>query len=399
MTDEPLITLGDNVELHEDGDGNAVLRNTYTDVEVRLSDFVDIVGGSLGSPTNPLPSVTAENTDTATLNTDVWVAPGDNLQDAIDEAASDSDVRNRGIVKLHSDGVYDLSGTTLPITLKEGVTLDLNASFIFPASDANRLFEFERNAIILGHGAEIDENNFTGSIFRVHNDIDETANRHRTGVYGFPTLRTTNADIVSLTQTDGSTIAGTYWELQLHNAHRVVTVSTGNAAGFINNNTFVLKGSVGGDGSTFNFTFFGDDGDIRGNEFYFPNLQVKTGSDRVFNLISDGMNHNYFGGNIADPQNANTLVRWGNGVGTFNTVALDTGYFQAGYSVDQNDGGQRGNLVKPLNYPALSPIDLSAWNPPDGVVWADDGTNTTSGNPELAIRSNSTWYTMGGDAI
>jgi len=49
----PLAELGQNTEIDENSSGETIIRNTQTGTEVRLADFVDIVG-PLGDSSNPV---------------------------------------------------------------------------------------------------------------------------------------------------------------------------------------------------------------------------------------------------------------------------------------------------------------------------------------------------------
>jgi len=49
----PLAELGQNTEIDENSSGETIIRNTQTGTEIRLADFVDIVG-PLGDSSNPI---------------------------------------------------------------------------------------------------------------------------------------------------------------------------------------------------------------------------------------------------------------------------------------------------------------------------------------------------------
>lgn len=50
----PLAELGQNTEIDENRNGETIIRNTQTGTEIRLTDFVDVVG-PLGDSSNPVP--------------------------------------------------------------------------------------------------------------------------------------------------------------------------------------------------------------------------------------------------------------------------------------------------------------------------------------------------------
>jgi len=67
----PLAELGQNTEIDENSSGETIIRNTQTGTEVRLADFVDIVG-PLGDSSNPVAGTShfeSVNTEDATVDT------------------------------------------------------------------------------------------------------------------------------------------------------------------------------------------------------------------------------------------------------------------------------------------------------------------------------------------
>jgi len=117
----PLAELGQNTEIDENSNGETVIRNTQTGTEVRLADFVDVVG-PLGDSSNPVAGTShfeSLNTDRASIgetstrifSTDQTIPDQSVEQVNFDSIADDNldaaDTDNDRIT-IPRDGQYDI---------------------------------------------------------------------------------------------------------------------------------------------------------------------------------------------------------------------------------------------------------------------------------------------------
>lgn len=129
---EPIHELGQNTELDEDANGDTVLRNTANGTSVKLANFIDIVGGSLGDTGDRVPGTSYfENIDVGELDADtlgadtltaaVVVARPERLPIAALEAGESYEIPVRvadgETLHVHRWGAYDVSDGSVPTGL------------------------------------------------------------------------------------------------------------------------------------------------------------------------------------------------------------------------------------------------------------------------------------------
>jgi len=123
---EPIIELGTNVELDEDSNGDAVLRNTSTNVEIALKSFIDIVGGSIGDSSNRVPDTSYfTNVDNTLTDTDEFRF---------------SDVNESPVSVDPATGTVDIDVSTSnwhdPIAATENITITFSGISTTPAGNS-----------------------------------------------------------------------------------------------------------------------------------------------------------------------------------------------------------------------------------------------------------------------
>jgi hypothetical protein len=141
---EPIQQLGTNTELDEDANGVTILRNTATGTEIRLDDFVDIVGG-FGEDGNPISGTSyfeAISTDQVNAGTNptnrplisndsqtVYVDPvsgSDNADGSeINPVATVAEALSRCPIYLRHKYIIDLATSpSLPVSYNEDVLVN-----------------------------------------------------------------------------------------------------------------------------------------------------------------------------------------------------------------------------------------------------------------------------------
>lgn len=190
----------------------------------------------------------------------------------------------------------------------------------------------------------------------------------------------------------------------------------------VSRSTFDSFDAQGNGGDGFRIDSSGTNAWINANTFINPSATVNGGIG--FHIIGSTSNYNTF---ISSNHEGNTTYSVHLEAGRDNTWVGGHLVTQARFDDLKNyviggrwpNGFDEANGVLPVNLAAGTPNfndtataalmerDLSGYSPPNDVAWIaiDDGTNTNSGNKELAVWDGSLnsgsggWYTMGGDVI
>lgn len=346
---------------------------------------LDIAAESMAATTGTIDSLTAtsadiDTADVGTATADTVTSTDDNgvritRSDADIQAAIDSVTGNRpdlsGIVRvdpsLHSTWIQD-GGASFPITVKEGVTLDLRGARLQPPS-VPAVFDLRNFSTVLTSGSVIRCNFMsTGDIlFHWNGNNGYQATDEAAQVLGFGQILNCPGPVVTFRGDGGGAVAGALAQLRAKNVGTVAHFNNaGSSGGFVNDNHVTVRGSVqpnnGPTGSVFQF-----DGS-RENTVFFNQLQAKGDETTDCVVTNDSSNHNYLYGTIADPNYFRDILRCTSSSGGNNTVALTSGYLYS--SRTENPESQltdnspfRTNSIRPLDHEQAVSARLNAQKP------------------------------------
>lgn len=347
--------------------------------------------GDIGTPTDRY-DVYAQTIDTeqattsVSLNNSRTVAPGGDLQAAIDAVYNSTAPRASGRVELYP---YDGTTYTLAdIDVKPGVRLDLNGAYI-TFGTGSYLFRLTAGSAVDGSGAVLNMVGNSPDVWYVDGAQNPPTSTDPAGVYGWPWVRGGGGRTVYVTN-GGAGISSLFINSRVYNAPQLVRLENNDGTGFINNNHFEFMGSAVETSTTSLIDLGGTANVVGGNTIHARGVVQVKDADHLVHF--GNANNNRVTGTWADPWNVtNEVVDFGASGAGHNLVENNAQYHIGGSEVLWN---AKLNIVRAKGSGTGLPQNLSGKSGKEpGFVATDDGTNTSASGVLC------TWVDTGTDGV
>lgn len=340
------------------------------------------------------------------INNKVTVAPGENIQQALNDAQP-SNSWGYSHVSLKpgygSEGVvHDLPDAELPITVPSQTVFDIRGAYIDSLDGTGDLFNLSARTYVLGEGAAIRPP--AGSVFVVDTGVvGPVGTKEPLYVSGYPHVIGSNGGnyVVDYRQNTADALTGCYITAYLHNGKSPARFSSTDATGYCSGNIADVHGKTIADANDAQSLFvFEGGGDIHHNAGVISEVLQVSGGDYLAEFTSGYENvvTDHKSGYVADPQNAvSGIVLTDTNAGPRNRAEFDYNWSWSDWtdnSAELQYVGRGGGMWLAQNLAGKSGYS-------DGFSAVDNGTNTTSTLPEICVwdTSNTQWHSMGGDTF